>query len=459
MAWVQELPWSDVDAVLAAWGGAPWCALLDSGGPVEERSRWQVFCHNPRHTVVLQPDGVTIDGIAQPCSSDVDIFDVLRTVFPISEAQETTHLPFCGGWIGFASYALGLMLEGVVSRHGGDPTPLLAAAAYDHAIVWDRQEKRCYVTGLSDRAGVLSGLLQAWDAISQNSLDFPVCPVLDLVPDQTHEMYCQAVSRAREYIAAGDIFQVNITGRFVAHVGAEVSSVALYRQLRQSVPAPFGAYLSCGVGYALLSSSPERFLSVSPAGEIASRPIKGTAPRGATEEEDRTLAEALAVDEKECAENLMIVDLMRHDIGRVARTGSVHVPDFLRVERFSHVHHLVSEIRGQLLPGHDVFDLLRAALPPGSVTGAPKHRALEIIDELEASARGAYCGTLFRIGYDGSMDSSVIIRSFARQQDRLSIGVGGGITILSDPQKEYAEMRLKLAPFSAFVQGGGHALD
>ena len=165
--------------------------------------------------------------------------------------------------------------------------------------MWDRQEERCYVAGLSDRAEVLAGFLQAWGALSQNPLDFPVCPVLDLVPDQTHQAYCKAVSRAREYIAAGDICQVNITGRFVAHVGAEVSSVSLYRQLRQSVPAPFGAYLSCGVGYALLSSSPERFLSVSPAGEIASRPIKGTAPRGATEEEDRTLAAALAGGETE----------------------------------------------------------------------------------------------------------------------------------------------------------------
>ncbi|GBR31335.1 para-aminobenzoate synthase component I [Acetobacter orleanensis NRIC 0473] len=227
----------------------------------------------------------------------------------------------------------------------------------------------------------------------------------------------------------------------------------MYRALRQQVPAPFGAYLSCGADYALHSSSPERFLQCDAQGGVTSRPIKGTAPRGVTPEEDDAFAVSLSGDEKERAENLMIVDLMRHDIGRVAQIGSMRVPEFLRVERFSHVHHLVSEVRGTLAAGRDVFDLLRATLPPGSVTGAPKHRAMGIIEELEASPRGAYCGSVFCIGVDGRMESSVIIRTIVRKKHSVTLAAGGGITILSDPEKEYAEMRLKLVPFFALFGG------
>ncbi|KXV68409.1 aminobenzoate synthetase, partial [Acetobacter malorum] len=262
-------------------------------------------------------------------------------------------------------------------------------------------------------------------------------------------------TRRRAYIAAGDIFQVNITGRYSSAFPKEFSNTALYLALREKAPAPFGAYLSCGAGYALHSTSPERFLQCDAQGVVTSGPIKGTAPRGQTPEEDEAFAAALSADDKERAENLMIVDLMRHDIGRVARVGSMSVPEFLKVERFAHVHHLVSEVRGELEAGRDVFDLLRATLPPGSVTGAPKHRAMEIIEELEASPRGAYCGSVLCVGVDGRLESSVIIRTLVRKPESLRLAAGGGITILSDAQKEYEEMRLKLAPFRALFGDEG----
>jgi para-aminobenzoate synthetase component 1 len=396
-----------------------------------------------------------MDGDDLGLMSAAQVLSFLRSLFPRrDDPTQAARVPFSGGLVGFAGYAFGLMLEGIRSRHAGQAdVPDMAVALYEYAYAWDRQEKRCYVSGFSQDRHEESQCAAAWYALPLQAEPVPFCPSFTLEPDQSEASYCQAVAQARELIAAGDIFQVNITGRYTAFLPDGVSRVDLYRRLRADAPAPFGAYLSCGADFSLLSCSPERFLSVSDKGAVTSRPIKGTAPRGLDAAQDEALARHLAEDEKECAENLMIVDLMRHDIGRVARIGSMQVQDFLKVERFAHVHHLVSEVRGTLRSESDAFDLLAATLPPGSVTGAPKHRALEIIDALEASARGAYCGTVFRIGVDGSMDSAVIIRSFECAGQVMRIGVGGGITILSDPQKEYEEMRLKLAPFAAFAEG------
>lgn len=456
MAWLRELPWREPDSVLAAWGHEPWCAFLDSGGALEARSRWSFFCHAPRHVLTVSAGRVMMDGEDLGCMSAAQVLSFLRSLSPRCDdlTEVAARVPFSGGLVGFAGYAFGLMLEGVRSRHAGQAdVPDMAVALYEYAYAWDRQEKRCYVSGFSQGVHEESQCVASWHALPLQAEPVPFCPSFTLEPDQSEASYCQAVAQARELIAAGDIFQVNITGRYAALLPDGVSKVDLYRRLRADAPAPFGTYLSCGADFSLLSCSPERFLSVSDKGAVTSRPIKGTAPRGLDAAHDEALARHLAADEKECAENLMIVDLMRHDIGRVARIGSMQVQDFLKVERFAHVHHLVSEVRGTLLPESDVFDLLAATLPPGSVTGAPKHRTLEIIDALEASARGAYCGTVFRIGVDGSMDSAVIIRSFECAGQVMRIGVGGGITILSDPQKEYEEMRLKLAPFAAFAEG------
>ncbi|MFT8541004.1 MAG: aminodeoxychorismate synthase component I [Acetobacter sp.] len=457
MAWMRPLPWREPDTVLALWGGAPWCAFLDSGGALDARSRWRIFCHNPRHTLQVFADRVEVDGVRQVRGAPEQILDILRKIqagFRVGACQ--ADVPFCGGWVGFASYAFGRALQGVPSRHVEGDAPVFSAAFYDHAYIWDRKNRQVVLAGLA-HGGLTpqaSEQVQAlWSALPERAEPVPQVPPLHLRASQTQAEYCRAVSAAQRYIAQGDIFQVNITCQHVADLPADVCASGLYRRLRQVAPAPFGAFLSCGAGFSLLSCSPERFLQVDRHGHMATRPIKGTAPRGQSGTEDRLLAQALAADDKERAENLMIVDLMRHDIGRVARIGSVRVPELWAVERFAHVHHLVSEVQGHLRQGCDVFDLLAATLPPGSVTGAPKHRAMEIIDELEATPRGAYCGTVFCLGVDGRMDSSVIIRSFVAHGGQRRMGTGGGITILSDPQKEYEEMRLKLAPFAAFAEG------
>lgn len=458
MAWVHALAWREPDTVLAMWGQAPWCAFLDSGGALDGRNRWRIFCHTPRHTLQVFADRAELDGQTILLGAPEQTWDILRkTMQEWAADRPEEDIPFCGGWIGFASYTFGMALHTMPTRHKNTDEPVFAAAFYDHAYVWDRKNRCVYLAGLSGSGGLevpaRENAVADWSALPEQNLPLPAVMPLHLQADHSRTGYCQAVAVAQKYIAQGDIFQVNITCQHKAELPEDVCPASLYRRLRQVAPAPFGAYLSCGAGFSLLSCSPERFLQVDRHGLIATRPIKGTAPRGSTEAEDQHLAQHLAADDKERAENLMIVDLMRNDIGRVARIGSVHVPELWGVERFAHVHHLVSEVRGQLLPECDVLHLLAATLPPGSITGAPKHRAMEIIDELEATPRGAYCGTVFCIGADGRMDSSVIIRSFVAHAGQLRIGTGGGITILSAPQKEYEEMRLKLAPFAAFAEG------
>jgi para-aminobenzoate synthetase component 1 len=247
--------------------------------------------------------------------------------------------------------------------------------------------------------------------------------------------YLATAARAIEYVHAGDCFQVNLAQRLVAP--APASALALYGRLRERNAAPFAGYFDLGE-FVLASASPERFLRVAD-GEVETRPIKGTRPRGKTPTNDEASKRELLASAKDRAENVMIVDLMRNDLGRVCAYGSVRVPAICRVESYRHVHHLVSEVRGRLRPGLSPVDLLRAAFPGGSVTGAPKIRAMEIIAELEPTARGPYCGSLGYLGFDGSMDTSILIRTFTIGRGWAQFPVGGGIVADSVPEREYEE--------------------
>ena len=247
--------------------------------------------------------------------------------------------------------------------------------------------------------------------------------------------YLKAARRAIDYIHAGDCFQVNLSQRLLHR--ATLPPLELYDRLRRRNPAPFAGYFDLG-DFAIASASPERFLRVEN-GEVSTRPIKGTRPRGATPEEDERQKWALLDSEKDRAENVMIVDLLRNDLGRVCAYGSVRVEALCRLESYRTVHHLVSEVRGRLRPGLGPVDLLRAAFPGGSVTGAPKVRAMEIIAELEPTARGPYCGSLGYLGFDGSMDTNILIRTFTIGKGWLQFPVGGGIVADSTPEGEYAE--------------------
>ena len=275
-------------------------------------------------------------------------------------------------------------------------------------------------------------------------------------PCATDAAVAASVSAVRDLIRAGDVFQANISRSFVGALAPGDEPWSLFRRLTSASPAPFSAYLRLA-DRAVVSHSPERFLTVSPDGRMESRPIKGTIRRGETPDQDRARAAALSASVKDRAENLMIVDLMRNDLARVARVGSVRVPALCQLETFPTVHHLVSIVEAQLRPGLGARDALAASFPPGSVTGAPKVRALEIIRALEGEARGPYCGAMIRLGDDGALDSSVLIRTIACVQEAdgwaVSFRAGGGITIASDPAAEVAEMDAKAAALRRAVEG------
>jgi len=252
----------------------------------------------------------------------------------------------------------------------------------------------------------------------------------------THAGYLEAVSRVREYIWAGDIFQSNLSQRFEAPLSEPPWN--LYRRLRARNAAPFAAYLDFP-GAVVLSASPERFLRSDPSGSVETRPVKGTRPRGIGPEHDAALGAALTESAKDRAENLMIVDLMRNDLSRVCMPGSVRVVELCALEHYATVHHLVSTVVGRLSPGVSALDLMRAAFPGGSITGAPKVRAMEIIAELEPSERGIYCGAIGYVSVTGALDTSIAIRTALSHAGRIYFGAGGGIVADSEPELEYRE--------------------
>ncbi len=382
--------------------------------------------------------------------------------------------PFQGGYAGLFSYGLGRQFERIPNtRHDEFDVQELAVGSYDWVFSFDHQQRRAWLVSTGE-IGVewpeqaertanrlrdaIRSLRSPRDVHTPRSPkdnpgvntpgspklapQFPLPGFPGVTSNFDRAGYEAAVARVVEYIHAGDCFQVNLSQRLLAPLREH--PLELYGRLRQLNPAPFAGYFDLG-DFQILSASPERFLRVFPDGEIETRPIKGTRPRGNTPEEDTALIRDLATSPKDRAENVMIVDLLRNDIGKVSEFGSVTVPRVCEVETFRFVHHLVSEVRGKLRPGLGPLDLLAAAFPGGSVTGAPKVRAMEIIAELEPTARGPYCGCLGWIGFDGAMDTNILIRTFTAGRGWLQFPVGGGIVADSDPAREYEETLHKAA--------------
>jgi para-aminobenzoate synthetase component 1 len=374
---------------------------------------------------------------------------------------------FVGGAAGFLSYEMGRSFERLpVPPLAGAPLPAMHVGLYDWSIVWDHFTGRCWIvsTGFPETSET-ARLARARDRIRQvrewlgapplaapqtvpdggveidgHSLAMPSLPLLK--SNFTRPQYLEAVARVVEYIRAGDIFQANLSQQLSHPFGG--SPVELYEILRKVNPAPFAGYMAAD-GWAIASASPERFFEVR-GDEVSTRPIKGTRRRWHDRPEaDLFRADELRESDKDLSENVMIVDLLRNDLSRVCRPGSIRVPQLCRVETYETVQHLVSEVRGELQPGRDFWDILSAAFPGGSITGAPKVRAMEIITELEQIPRGPYCGTLFYSGFDGRSDSNILIRTFVIAEGLLRCSVGGGVVVASDPAAEYAETLHKAA--------------
>ncbi len=334
--------------------------------------------------------------------------------------------------------------------------PDLFFAFYDTVAAFDLERRQAWVIAAdiaSHRRATTAGR-QRLDAQAARLAAAPAPPddpgtASSWRAETSRPDYEVKVARIVDYIRAGDIYQANLSQRFLAPRPAGLTPYLLHRRVRAATPAPFAALLACGLGQAVISASPERFLKVGADGAVETRPIKGTRRRGADAAEDAALARELMTSAKDRAENLMIVDLLRNDLSRVAVTGSVGVPALCELESFASVHHLVSAIEADLRPGLGPVDLLRAAFPGGSITGAPKIRAMEIIRELEPARRGPYCGAIAWIGFDGAMDSSIVIRTLVIDGDDIILQAGGGIVADSEAAAEYEETLDKAKPLMA----------
>jgi para-aminobenzoate synthetase component 1 len=363
-------------------------------------------------------------------------------------------VPFTGGAVGYFSYDLGRQLEDIPSLARDDlGWPDMEIGLYSAVIAVDHLAGRVYaiadgqpeinprcrrmraLSQLEEMADVFQGPEQNRSKIETPFRIYPRPGDMVLERHFDRRSYCAAVERAREYIAAGDIYVVNLSQRFSLPLILE--PWILYCLLREINPAPCAAFLNFGKRQ-VVCASPERFLRVSE-GSVETRPIKGTRPRGSSPEEDRHNSHELWHSEKDRAELVMVVDMIRSDLGRVCLPGSVRVPELYRLEEYATVYHLVSTVEGKLAPGRDLVDLLMAALPGGSVTGAPKIRAMEIIEGLEPVRRALYTGSIGYLGFDGEVDLNIVIRTILCTGGKAYLQVGGGITIDSDPGLEYDE--------------------
>lgn len=408
---------------------APGAVLLDSGRPVAQRGRYDILSAWPSTMLTTETD-----------ESASAFFQRLRKALAAlgpAEAPEGHDLPFLGGLIGMLAYDFGKRLENLPHAAVDDlALPDARFGLYAWALISDHQQCTTQLVfhpslARAERERLVNLFQQAAEPANQ----MPFTLQSAFTADLDAERYRCAFERIQHYIQAGDCYQVNFAQRF--RTGYQGDPWTAYRALRAACPTPFAGFLTLDDG-AIASLSPERFLRLSQ-GTVETRPIKGTRRRLPDPAQDRALAEELLASEKDRAENLMIVDLLRNDLGRSCETGSVHVPELFALESYPNVHHLVSCVRGTLAAGKDAFDLLAGSFPGGSITGAPKIRAMQIIDELEPTCRAIYCGSLLYVDVRGEMDSSIAIRTLLLRNGQVSCWGGGGIVADSRWTAEYQE--------------------
>ena len=436
---------SDLATLFTQFRSAPYPMLLENAMPHTRLERYSCLTADPflilrsrGRRIYLEWDGHCEEAEGDPLTLLHDL--LLHFATPLLPGLPS----FQGGAAGYIGYDLGRLLEPMPALAADDlDLPDLCLAFYDWSLVHDSLGGRSWLiaTGLPHGTADKAHRRLQW---AHERLGRPLVSKEDPVrfvegaplrSTFTIEGYLAAVQRIKAYLAAGDIYQANLSQRFMVPFAGD--SWSLYLRLRHVNPAPYAAYLEFPE-VTVLSASPEEFLRVE-GRRVETRPIKGTRPRGDTSEEDEALAQELLASQKDRAENIMIVDLLRNDLGRVCQTGSVQVPTLLALEKHPTVHHLVSTITGDLPEEVDSVDLLRACFPGGSITGAPKIQAMKIIEELEPTRRGIYSGAIGYLGFNSTMDTSIAIRTMVITKGALTFSVGGGIVWDSDPEAEYQE--------------------
>jgi para-aminobenzoate synthetase component I len=470
----------DPAAVVAAFLDLPFLIFLDSAtgtplaGDAHQLGRYSFLTADPV-TVVRSKGPVTelADAAGGWRRVEGDALAVVAGLLGPPMDPVSGLPPFQGGAAGYIGYDYGAVLERIpAARYDDLAIPDVVLGIYDWVVAWDHLIGTAWIisTGMPEQgaarknrarerleevrrrvAGSAGGSQPGRPVAATPVIPLPECPSppsfpvlgvegaerIGLRSSFTHRAYLDAVALVREYILAGDIFQANLSQRFEGPLAEP--TFELYRRLRRRNAAPFAAYINLGE-FAVLSASPERFLRLDEnRRHVETRPIKGTRPRGLGPMHDAALGRALAESDKDRAENVMIVDLLRNDLSRVCRPGTVRVPELFALEQHPTVHHLVSTVVGELEPGTGPMDLLRAAFPGGSITGAPKVRAMEIIAELEPTRRGVYCGSIGYISSTGAMDMSIVIRTYVALRGRVYFQAGGAIVADSDPEQEYRE--------------------
>ncbi|MGZ8152743.1 MAG: aminodeoxychorismate synthase component I [Methylovulum sp.] len=443
---ISPLPYfADSAAIFSPIADNPWAVFLDSGYPHCNQGRYDIIAAEPVCTLVTHGETTEITRNGATIKSTVDPFDLVKqhllawsgSSLPGAGdmAKSFADLPFNGGAIGYFSYDLARRIEKLpVIAEDGEHIPDMAVGIYEWALVVDHQQQKSYLTDFGD-AQKRQALVAQFSQLPppQNHADFKI--LSDITSNMDRDFYEQAFNRIKHYLKEGDCYQVNLTQRFVA--SCEGDPWLAYVTLRELNAAPFSCYLNLP-NVQVLSSSPECFLKLTD-GVVETRPIKGTRPRKPGYSEDQQQIEQLESSEKDRAENLMIVDLLRNDIGKTCKEGSVKVPDLFAVESYTTVHHLVSTITGVLADNKHAMDLLKSCFPGGSITGAPKIRAMEVIEELEPNRRGVYCGAIGYIGFDGNMDTNIAIRTLVHSNHSIRFWAGGGIVNDSKVEDEYQE--------------------
>lgn len=405
--------------------------LLDSGQPSSERGRFDIISAQPLASITPKPIE-SMDSFRERCQS-------LLKQLAQSQPPSNVELPFTGGLMGYLAYDFNNLKQATAI----EGLPSATVGLYNWALISDHQQQQCWLMCHPSVSSQRCAELIAQFITPRNTYTAskPFRLTRPFTPFITAERYHNDLAKVQNYIVAGDCYQVNYTQRFSSHYQGDAWQA--YMSLRKRCPTPFASFIRVSEQQAIVSLSPERFLQVHQR-HVEARPIKGTRARGITQTEDQALAKQLLASEKDRAENLMIVDLLRNDLGRYCSTGSIEAPELFALESYPNVHHMVSSVIGTLAANYDALDLLFGSFPGGSITGAPKRRAMQIIAELEANVRSIYCGSIFYLDTRGEMDSSITIRSLLANQGEISCWGGGGIVYDSNPHEEYQESLQKV---------------
>ena len=423
----------DSARLFAPFANRPWAVFLDSAYPYSSQGRYDIIAADPICTLVTHGDVTEINQQGNITHSKKNPFDLVKQQL-LPFANNTTDLPFNGGAIGYFSYDLARRLEHLpVLAENAEGIAEMAVGIYAWAVIIDHQQQQSYLVGSQLNEANWQELIVQFSQLPSTQVQQAFQVTSSVQSNMDKARYNQAFDRIKYYLKEGDCYQVNLTQRFSASCAG--NSWTAYQTLRELNAAPFSAYLNCPE-VQILSSSPERFLRLV-GGIVETKPIKGTRPRKLDEDEDQQQIQQLVNSHKDRAENVMIVDLLRNDISKTCR--EVKVPVIFDVESYVTVHHLVSTVTGVLADNQHALDLLKSCFPGGSITGAPKIRAMEIIEEIEPQRRGVYCGSIGYIGFNGNMDTNIAIRTLINSHNNIRFWAGGGIVNDSVLDEEYQE--------------------